>query len=197
MSWRAVQSIAGAKTSETKTMPWIIKATAELDDADIKALKALSAAVFPPRPGPPKTDIPTDWARPEWHIMLWTADKQAVSYVGALARQILFDDDQVYAGGIGGVKTHPAHRSQGHASAGIQLAIDFLRDELDVDLTLLVCRHALIPYYQRFGFVHFTGKTLATQHGVNEKFTWNETMLLAGKSPIPRCQVIDKCGPPW
>ena len=157
-------------------MNWQIKETAQLDEADHKALKALSAAVFTPRPGPPNKDIPTDWARPEWHIMLWADEKQVISYIGALARQIRCDDERAFVGGIGGVKTHPAHRSRGHASAGIQLAIDFLRDELSVDFTLLVCRQALIPYYQRFGFVHFTGATLATQHGVNELFTWNETI---------------------
>ena len=115
-------------------MPWQIKATAQLDDADAKAMAALSSAVFPPRKSAPDPRIPSEWLRPEWHMLYWN-EGRALAYVGALAREILCDGEPAFVGGIGGVKTHPQHRGRGHASAGIQLAIDHLHAQLKVDFT--------------------------------------------------------------
>lgn len=186
-----------AKQGKPDAMAWQIKASAQLLPADIQAIKALSAATYPPGRTATNPKLPKEWARPQWHALLWDEDGRLLTFVGALTTSVRCDGQPAFIGGIGGVKTHPAWRRRGHASAGIQLAIDFLRDEQAVDFTLLVCRQELIAWYQRFGFVHFTGDTMARQAGASELFTWNETMLLPGKTPTPRCQTLDLCGPPW
>ncbi len=178
-------------------MQWEIKATARLNEDETAALKALSAAVYPPKPGAPKNPSPIKWARPQWSILLWDVDSQLVSYVGALTRLGFCDNQEILIGGIGGVKTHPAQRGKGYAKAGIQRATDFLRRELGVDFSLLVCRAALMTYYQRLGWSAFAGDALVRQNGEKTIFTWNEVMLIPARKALPACRVLDLCGLPW
>ncbi len=174
-----------------------IKATAQLNDDEAGALKALSAAVYPPKPDAAKNASPIKWARPQWSILLRDVDSQLVSYVGALTRLGLCDNQEILIGGIGGVKTHPAQRGKGYAKAGIQRATDFLRRELGVDFSLLVCRADLLTYYQRLGWSAFAGDTLVQQNGLKSIFTWNEVMVIPAGKALPSCRVLDLCGPPW
>lgn len=174
-----------------------IKATAQLNDDETRALKALSAAVYPPRPGAAKNPSPIKWARPQWSVLLRNADSQIVSYVGVLTRLGLCDHQECLIGGIGGVKTHPTQRGNGFASAGIQRATDFLRRELGVDFSLLVCHVDLMTYYQRLGWSAFAGDTLVRQDGISTRFTFNEVMVIAAAKAEPQCAALDLCGLPW
>ena len=98
--------------SEHSAMQLEIKATAQLNDDEAGALKALSAAVYPPKPDAAKNASPIKWARPQWSILLRDVDSQLVSYVGALTRLGLCDNQEILIGGIGGVKTHPGAARQ-------------------------------------------------------------------------------------
>ena len=178
-------------------MQWEIKATVQLNDDEAGALRALSAAVYPPEPGAAEKPSPIKWARPQWSLLLRDVDAQLVSYVGALTRLGLCDDQEILIGGIGGVKTHPAQRGKGYAEAGIRRATDFLRRELGVDFSLLVCRADLLTYYQRLGWSAFAGDTFVRQDGLKTIFTWNEVMLLPAGKALPPCQVLDLRGLPW
>lgn len=171
------------------------KATSQLNDADRLALQGLSAAVYPPRPVKIDSGGPEAWARPDWHFLVWLADNRLAAYVGALARSCLCDGQKALIGGIGGVKTHPARRGKGYASAAIRLAIDYLERETRADFSLLVCREGLLGFYERFGFQHFRGDTFARQRGKRSLFTWNEVMTKPARAPD--CQVLDLCGLPW
>jgi predicted GNAT family N-acyltransferase len=174
-----------------------IKATAQLNDDETHALKALSVAVYPPKPGAAKNPSPIKWARPQWRILIRDAEDQLVSHVGVLTRLGAGDDIEFLIGGIGGVMTHPAQRGRGYASAGIQRATDFLRREMGVDFSLLVCRADLMAYYQRLGWSAFAGDTLVRQNSIKSIFTWNEVMVIAAAQALPSCRVLDLCGLPW
>ena len=174
-----------------------IKATAQLNDDETGALKALSAAVYPPKPGAAKNPSPIKWARPQWSVLLRNADSQLVSYVGALTRLGLCDNQECLIGGIGGVKTHPTQRGKGYANVGIKQATDFLRRELGVDFSLLVCRADLMTYYQGLGWSAFAGDTLVRQNGSKTIFTWNKVMVKPAAKAEPQCAMLDLCGLPW
>ncbi len=173
------------------------KATAQLNDDEAQALRALSAAVDPPQPGADQVTSRLGWAPLEWSILIRDEDNQLVSYAGALTRLGLCNGEQVLIGGIGGVETHPAQRRKGHAGAGIRRATDFLRRELGVDFSLLVCQTHLLSYYQRFGFSAFTGDTFMEQNGVTTAYTSSNVMVMPGKKALPSCKVLDLCGLPW
>jgi predicted acetyltransferase len=100
-------------------------------------------------------------------------------------------------GGIGGVKTYPAARSRGLATAAIRRAVEFLRDEVDVEFALLVCEPDLIPFYERLGWRPFPGVLLVEQHGATVPFTFNRPMTLPVRQDAPPGGTIDLLGPPW
>ena len=173
------------------------KATAQLNDDEAEALSALSAAVYPPQPSVDKVASRIQWADPQWSILIRDEDHQLVSHVGALTRLGLCDGEQILIGGIGGVMTHPAQRRKGYAAAGVRRAIDFLRQELEVDISLLVCGTDLLCFYQRFGFSAFSGDTFMEQNGVTTAYTSSKVMVMPGKKALPSCKVLDLCGLPW
>lgn len=174
-----------------------IVAAAQMSDDEAEALAALHAAVHPPKPRAETTTPPRKWARPQWHIMIRDEADQLVSHVGAVTRLCLCDGEEILLGGIGGVMTRPSQRRKGYAGAGMQRATDFLRQDLQVDMSLLFCAPRLRGYYQRFGFSSFAGNTLTRQDGVETIFPRDEVMVIAASKPLPQCALLDLRGLPW
>ena len=174
-----------------------IIATAQLRDEEAQALRALSAAVYPPKPRVDKVTSRQKWAFPQWRIMIRDVDHQLVSHVGALTRLGLGDDKEILIGGIGGVETHPSQRGKGYAGAGVRRAIEFLHQQMEVDMTLLFCSPQLLSYYRRFGFCSFAGDTLVRQDGGKTLIPRNEVMVMPAMKALPQCAVLDLCGLPW
>lgn len=174
-----------------------IIATANLSDDEAQALRALSAAVYPPKPREDKPTSRQEWALPQWSIMIRDMDHQLVSHVGALTRLGLCDNKEILIGGIGGVKTHPSQRGKGYAGSGIRHATEFLQQDMGVDMSLLFCSPRLQTYYQRFGFNSFAGDTLARRDGAKTLFPRNEVMVIPAIKPLPQCAILDLCGFPW
>jgi hypothetical protein len=174
-----------------------LKPVAELSDDERVALKALSAAVYPPEvvaasPGPH-----LKWAPPDYGVLVWDEAGSLVSYVGLLVRAGTLDGAAVRIGGIGSVKTHPQVEGRGYASAGLRLAARALNDDHRVEFSLLVCRDHLLPFYNRFGWLGFPGRLFVEQPAGRVEFTINRPMVLAGRRPAPRDGTIDLNGPPW
>lgn len=174
-----------------------IIATARLSDEEAEALRALSAAVYPPTPGADTANMGRKWAPTQWSIMIRDADQQLVSHVGVLTRLCLCDDKEILIGGIGGVKTHPSQRGKGYAGAGLGRAIEFLQGEMGVDMSLLFCSPRMRSYYRRFGFSSFAGDTFVRQDGAKILFPRDELMVMPAMKPLPQCAVLDLCGLPW
>ncbi len=172
-------------------------AAPQLDVVDAAALEALHAAVYPPKPGAKKTAPQQAWATPQWHILIRDEADQLVSHVGAVTRLCLCDSNEILLGGIGGVMTQPAQRGKGYASAGVGRAIDFLRQEMRVEFSLLFCAPRMQSYYRRFGFSSFAGDARARRGDSEVIFPRNEVMVIAALKPLPQCALLDLCGLPW
>lgn len=173
-----------------------ITRAADLTPADRDALRALAAAVYPPAvAAPPGPRIV--WAPAEWGVHIWDDAGVLVSYVGLLSRAARVDGLPAVIGGIGGVKTHPAARGEGYASAGLREAVRFFTDPLRVAFALLVCLPPLVPYYARHGWRQFHGTLLVEQPGGTVPFTANLPMVLPILAPAPTSGTIDLCGEPW
>src|SRR4051812_2221026 len=85
---------------------------------------------------------PYVWTPPEqrpWRFLVWEGER-LVTHVGVMERTIRVGGQPLHVGGIYAVMTRPADRGKGHASAALQRAAAFMRDELaSAEHGLLVC----------------------------------------------------------
>lgn len=169
----------------------------DLLPADHDELRALTIAVYSPAVTATLPATQTTWAPTTWTIRVRNDDDCLVSQVGMLTREISVNGVQTMVGGIGGVKTHPDARSQGHAAAAMRTAAGFFTDELGVAFMLLVCLPPIVPYYERLGWQRFCGTLLVAQPGCTIPFTANLPMVLPARAAAPLHGTIDLCGYPW
>jgi GNAT superfamily N-acetyltransferase len=174
-----------------------LHAVADLTADERAELRALSDAVYPPAVVAAWPGRALEWSPPGWSVIVRDAGGRAVCHAGVVVRTARADGRAVRVGGIGGVKTHPAARGQGHAAAAIRRALDFLRDGAGVAFGLLVCEPDLIPYYERLGWRPFPGALVVAQRGATVPFTFNLPMTTPVRSDPPPGGTIDLLGPPW
>jgi GNAT superfamily N-acetyltransferase len=174
-----------------------LKPVAELDDGERAALKALTAAVYPPEVVARAPGRHLKWAPPDYSVMVSTPEGELVSHVGIVVRGGTLDGDAVKIGGVGSVKTHPRAEGRGYASAGLRRAAAVLHDDHRVAFSLLVCQEHLLPFYDRLGWRVFSGCVMVKQPAGSVVFTVNRPMVLPGRRPAPRDGVIDLNGLPW
>lgn len=173
-----------------------IARVAELTDEDRAALTALSRIVYPPEEWADWPGRELEWTEAEWCVRLFEGDRLA-SYIGIVVRDGGVDGHPMRIGGVGGIKTHPASRGRGHARRGLNIALDFFREQPEVTFALLVCEPHLLPYYAGLGWQEFEGKLLVRQFGAVAEFTFNRVMTHPVRTAGPRTGVIDLCGPAW
>lgn len=168
----------------------------ELAHAEHELLDDLASMKRAVYPEPPESypETAREWSPPQWGAFV-RDEGELVSYTGVVMREVVADGSSVLGGGIGGVATHPERRGRGYAPLGMGRALDFMHSS-GVHFALLVCREELVAYYESLGWRRFSGRTLVTQHGEPEVFTFNEVMVgdVVGKAPT---QTIDLQGPPW
>jgi GNAT superfamily N-acetyltransferase len=174
-----------------------VERVADLGDADREALRALTAAVYPPDESADWPGRRIEWAPAEWCVRVHDNAGALVSYAGIVVRDATLDDRPVIVGGIGGVKTHPHARRAGLAARAMERAVEFFRDEARADFGLLVCAPHLLAYYGGLGWQEFGGRLLVRQRGDAVDFTFNRVMTLAVRAPAPVAGTIDLLGPPW
>lgn len=129
--------------------------------------------------------------------MVSTPEGELVSHVGIVIRPGTLDGAPVRIGGIGSVKTHPRVEGRGYASAALRRAATSLHDDHQVAFSLLVCRDHLLPFYDRLGWLPFTGRLFVEQPTGRTLFTLNRPMVLSGVRAAPRDGLIDLNGLPW
>src|SRR5262249_51215950 len=154
-------------------------------------------AVYPPEVAAAWPGRVVEWAAHQWAVVGWDAEGAALCYVGVILRDAWWNDRAIRVGGVGGVKTHPASRGQGLATAALRRAIDFFHGEGDVDIGLLVCEPGLVPFYERLGWHRFPGDLLVTQRQATVPFTFNLAMTIPVRFREPFTGTIDLLGPPW
>jgi GNAT superfamily N-acetyltransferase len=169
---------------------------ADLSDADQAAIRALTAAVYPPAASADWPGRHLEWAAHDWCARIRDETGQLVSYVGVVVRTAVCGSRPVVVGGIGGVKTHPSARRRGLAARAIGRSVEFFHEH-GIDFGLLVCQPGLIPYYATLGWGEFRGRLLVRQHGATVAFTLNHVMTLGVNAAAPESGSIDLLGPPW
>ena len=174
-----------------------LKPVATLEDDERAALKALTAAVYPPEVVAMSPGRHLQWAPPEYSALGFTPEGELVSHVGIVVRTGTLDGAAVQIGGIGSVKTHPRAQGRGYASAGLRRAATALHDDHRVAFSLLVCQEHLLPFYHRLGWLQFAGRLMVEQPTGPTVFTINRPMVLAGLSAAPQDGTIDLKGLPW
>jgi GNAT superfamily N-acetyltransferase len=178
-------------------MKWELRRASELTAEERAALLSLSRAVYPPEVVAAWPGRAVEWSAAEWRVIGWGAGGEALCHVGVFLREARWNGRAVKVGGIGGVKTHPASRGRGFATAAIRQALDFFQEQGDVDFALLVCEPDLIPFYERLGWRRFPGDLLVTQKQTTVPFTFNLPMTTPLRLREHLDGVIDLMGPPW
>ena len=174
-----------------------LKPVADLSDEERVALRALTAAVYPPESLAASPGRSVQWVPAQWSILVWAPDDGLVAHVGIVIREGALDGKPVRIGGVGSVKTHPRAEGRGYASAALRRAAMVLENDHRVAFSLLVCQAHLLPFYARLDWLAFPGRLLVEQPGGPIVFTVNHPMVLAGQQPVPREGVIDLQGLPW
>jgi Acetyltransferase (GNAT) domain len=114
-----------------------LKPVAQLSDDERAALKALTAAVYPPEVMATRPGRHFHWAPPDYSVLVSTPAGELVSHVGIVVRVGSLDGVPVKIGGIGSVKTHPRFEGRGYASAGLHRAATALQHDHHVAFSLL------------------------------------------------------------
>jgi aminoglycoside 2'-N-acetyltransferase I len=178
-------------------MRWELRRVADLTESEQAALRTLALAVYPPDVSAAWPGRAIEWAAHQWGVIAWGVDGAALCYVGVVLRDARWDYRTVKVGGIGGVKTHPDFRGRGFATAAIRRALDFFREQGDVDFGLLVCEPSLVSFYERHGWRRVLGDLFVTQHQATVPFTFNVAMTTPVRFLEPLTGAIDLLGPPW
>ncbi len=93
-----------------------------------------------------------EWRPTEHHVLVMKSGR-SVSHVGLLKRAVRVGERGVSVAGIGGVLTHPKYRNLGLARMAMEEALRRAVCELDVQFGLLFCREAMLPSYERQGWI--------------------------------------------
>ena len=93
----------------------------------------------------------TQWATPGWTILLYE-NKEIVTFYNIIERKILVDMSVLKIAGINNVITPEEYRGNGYASKILRETEDFIFDELQSELGVLLCANELIPFYERLNW---------------------------------------------
>src|SRR5947199_5333054 len=91
-----------------------LKRVTTLVDDERAALKALTAAVYPPEVVAVSPGRHVQWASPDYSVLVFTPEGELISHVGIVVRTGTLDCAAVKIGGIGSVKTHPQAQGRGY-----------------------------------------------------------------------------------
>jgi aminoglycoside 2'-N-acetyltransferase I len=180
----------------TSEIGWQLRSATDVGPQELTAVRALADAVYPPEVKAVWPGRAIEWAAHQWGIVGLDAAGSARCYVGLVIQTARLADRPVKVGGIGGVKTHPASRGRGLATAAVRRAIDFFHEHV-VDFGLLVCEPDLVPFYERLGWQRFRGDLLVKQRGTTVPFTFNLAMTIPVRFLEAVTGTIDLMGPPW
>jgi aminoglycoside 2'-N-acetyltransferase I len=135
------------------------------------------------------------WSDVDWHVLL-RVNGQLVSHVEIVERTGTVDGRPVKLGGIGGVVTLPEWRRRGLATAVLERAAAFMRDELKVAFGLLICSQDMMPFYRKLSWQVVEGPLVFDQPGGKVTLTGVAMVLSCVGKKWPQ-GMIDLCGLPW
>jgi aminoglycoside 2'-N-acetyltransferase I len=136
-----------------------------------------------------------EWAPLPWRCLA-TVDGELVGHLAVLKRTVTAGDTPIDVGGIGAVTTHEAWRRLGVASALLDRAAHFMRDDLAVPFGLLICRPTVADVYTSSGWRVVPAETRFTQPSSTATYP-GLTMTLSLRGDQWPAGDIDLQGLPW
>jgi hypothetical protein len=139
-----------------------------------------------------------EWSPASWVVLLSVGGRLA-SHVGIVERDVRVDGAPMAVAGIAGVVTAPELQGRGYAHTALDRATTFIRDELHVEVALLMALEHRRSLYEGLGWQivpntvlcdHPEGKVQLTVPG-------RYVLWLPSRSSTLPPGVIDLCGPPW
>ena len=137
----------------------------------------------------------TQWARPDWAVMVWE-DEDLVSNVHVIVREATVGGQVVHLGGIGNIATKVEWRKRGYASEALRVAVDFLKDPLQVDFGLMIATENMVGRYAKTGWRQVAGAMMIEQPEGRRAFSIPILILPVMKMDWPQ-GMIDLQGLPW
>src|SRR5438552_18647981 len=111
-------------------------------------------------------------------------------------RDVVAGKERARVAGIGSVVTKAEHRKQGIATAMLERAASVMRDQLDVEFGMLICRGEVAPVYVKSGWVRVEGSTRFWQPSGMVIYPYETMVLKLGEREWP-AGAIDLNGLPW
>ncbi len=155
--------------------------TAVLSDLD--AVAAVEAECFPAAEAATKEEFAERLLRYPGHFWLLFDEERLIAFADGFVTDEPDLTDEMYSNAdmhdesgawqmIFGLNTVPACRRRGHAGALMRRIIGDAKDQGRQGV-VLTCKDALVPFYERFGFVN-EGRTEKSVHGGAR---WNQMRL--------------------
>jgi aminoglycoside 2'-N-acetyltransferase I len=179
----------------------VTNAVGGLSEDERQELRGLDVRCFGPPEQRARHPLTIDPDTDISHIVRVWDDGLLVSGLWIAQRGILIGGHPASIAGIRGVRTDPAFRRRGFATAAMQCAQDFIWRELQPDLAMLHSSVMAVPFYQSLGWQIVEGPVFCDQPAgklnVTEALPHNPIMVLlpAGRD-LPR-DPIDLCGLPF
>jgi hypothetical protein len=136
----------------------------------------------------------TKWAVPDWTIINFIGDEIATFY-NVVQREILVDDKILKGAGINNVITPGKFRGEGLATTTLSESENFLFDELDSDIGVLLCADSLVPFYERLNWYKINCPVYFDQP--DGKKLWKANTMLLNRGAKFEPGKIDLQGLPW
>ena len=130
-----------------------------------------------------------------WH------DRLLVACLWINDRDILVGDQLTRMSGIRGVRTDPAFRRRGFASAAMKQAAEFIWNETKPDIAMLHSSVMAVPLYQNLGWTFIVGPVFCDQPAgkmnLTDELPENPIMVqMPAGQDAPR-GIVDLCGLPF
>ena len=133
-------------------------------------------------------------------VRVWESGR-LVSCLWITERTILIDGRSTRIAGIRGVRTDPAYRRRGVATAAMRVAADFIWRELRPDLAMLLSSEMAVPFYRSLGWRIIEGPVYfdqpAGKQNLNEVLPERPAMVLLPEGRDPPRGAVDLCGLPF
>jgi GNAT superfamily N-acetyltransferase len=140
--------------------------------------------------------IPYQWTTPDWHMLAYVEDG-LTGHLGVVERRVVTVSGQlVQVSGVCGMITRPEWRRRGIATAMLERAVAFIRDEVAAEFCVLFSSEEVAALYARFGWKRVEGPTTFQQAAERMTFS-GPTMVLSCRGKEWPEGSIDLCGLPW
>lgn len=123
-------------------------------------------------------------------------DNELVGFAHLFVRKGLVDEIPVLLGCLGGVMTTKNLHGSGIGSKTVEMANTTILRNFRADLGVLLCKKALVPFYEKLKWRRMQGPVMISQPP--ERMQWpHETMVLLGDADKALPSELDLCGLPF